>query len=120
MFTTVTLEQAIEYWKKGREVIILDRHAKNENGGYATCGFAEPFQDVELLADVPAVENPEFNQAVADMIQSEEKQEELPEEKSSAPPNEAGGEGASGQERKRKSGEGQADGSEGSDHCGDC
>lgn len=88
MFITVTLEQAIEYWKKGREVIILDRHAKNENGGYATCGFAEPFQDVELLADVPAVENPEFKQAVADMVQQkpEPDPEESSEEESSAPP----------------------------------
>ena len=117
MFTTVTLEQAIEYWKKGREVIILDRHAKNENGGYATCGFAEPFQDVELLADVPAVENPEFIQAVADMVQQDP--EESSEEESSTPPNEAGGESASGQERKRKSGESQADGRKGNDCCGD-
>lgn len=47
---------------------------------------------VELLADVPAVENPEFKQAVADMIQSDHKQEESPEEKSSTPPDGAGGE----------------------------
>lgn len=88
MFTTVTLEQAIEYWKKGREVIILDRHAKNENGGYATCGFAEPFQDVELLADVPAAENLEFKQAVADMVQekTEPDLKESSEEENSTPP----------------------------------
>ena len=121
MLTGISFEKAIEYWKNGKEVIVIDRNSKNSFGGYDNFPFEELFRNVELLADVPAVENPEFNQAVADMVQQkpEPDQEESSEEESSAPPNEAGGEGASGQERKRKSGEGQADGSEGSDHCGD-
>ena len=46
-----------------------------------------------MLVDVPAVENPEFKQAVADMIQSDQKQEEPSEKKSNTPPPDgAGGE----------------------------
>lgn len=85
MFTGVSFEQAIDYWKKGREVIVLDRHSQNASGGYDNFPFEELFRNVELLADVPAVENPEFKQAVADMIQSDQKQEEPSEEKSSTP-----------------------------------
>ena len=91
MFTGVNFEQAIEYWKKGREVIVLDRHSQNASGGYDNFPFEELFRNVELLADVPAVENPEFKQAVADMVQSDQKQEEPAKEKSSTPPNGAGG-----------------------------
>lgn len=86
MFTGVSFEQAIDYWKKGREVIVLDRHSQNASGGYDNFPFEELFRNVELLADVPAVENPEFKQAVADMIRSDQKQEETSEEKSSTPP----------------------------------
>lgn len=91
MFTGVSFEQAIDYWKKGREVIVLDRHSQNAFGGYDNFPFEELFRNVELLVDVPAVENPEFKQAVRDMVQPEEKQEELPEEKSSTPPLRAAG-----------------------------
>ena len=86
MFTGVSFEQAIDYWKKGREVIVLDRHSQNASGGYDNFPFEELFRNVELLADVLAVENPEFKQAVAEMVQSGQKQEEPAEEKSSTPP----------------------------------
>ena len=71
-------------------MIVLDRHSQNASGGYDNFPFEELFRNVELLADVPAVENPEFKQAVRDMVQPEEKQEELPEEKSSTPPPQQG------------------------------
>ena len=86
MFTGVSFEQAIDYWKKGREVIVLDRHSQNPSGGYDNFPFEELFRNVELLADVPAVENPEFKQAVTEMVQSGQKQEEPAEEKNSTPP----------------------------------
>ncbi len=92
MFTGVSFEQAIDYWKKGGEVIVLDRHSQNATGGYDNFPFEELFRNVELLADVPAVENPEFKKAVADMTQSDQEQEEHSEEKSSTPPGGAGGE----------------------------
>lgn len=86
MFTGVSFEQAIDYWKKGREVIVLDRHSQNASGGYDNFPFEELFRNVELLADVPAVENPEFHQAVEKMMQLNQKQEEPSEEKSCTPP----------------------------------
>ena len=86
MFTGVNFEQAIDYWKKGREVIVLDRHSQNESGGYDNFPFEELFRNVELLADVPAVENPDFKQAVADMVRPDQKQEDSSEEKSVTPP----------------------------------
>lgn len=85
MLTGVNFEQAIDYWKKGREVIVIDRYSKNESGGYDNFPFEELFRNVELLADVPAVENPEFKQAVADMISPDQNQEEPSEEKISPP-----------------------------------
>lgn len=91
MFTGVSFEQAIDYWKKGREVIVLDRHSQNASGGYETYSLDELFKNIELLADVPAVENPKFKQAVADMIQSGQKQE-MPAEEKVAPLSRAGGE----------------------------
>lgn len=88
MFIGVSFEKAIDYWKKGREVIVIDRNSQNASGGYDNFPFEELFRNVELLADVPAVENPEFNQAVADMVQQkpEPDPEESSEEESSTPP----------------------------------
>lgn len=54
MFTGVNFEKAIDYWKKGREVIVIDRNSRTENGGYDNFSFEELFRNVELLADVPA------------------------------------------------------------------
>lgn len=92
MFTGVSFEQAIDYWKKGREVIVLDRNSQNSSGGYDNFPFEELFRNVELLADVPAVENPEFKQAVANMVQSEQKQENPSAEDECPPLRAAGGE----------------------------
>ena len=34
MFTGVGFDKAIEYWRKGLEVIVLDRTVKSPAGGY--------------------------------------------------------------------------------------
>lgn len=68
MLTGVTFEKAIDYWKKGREVIVIDRSSKTESGGYDNFPFEALFCNVELLADVPAVEDPDFKQAVDQMV----------------------------------------------------
>lgn len=98
MFTGVSFEQAIDYWKKGREVIVIDRNSKKENGGYDNFPFEDLFRNVELLADVPAVENPEFRQAVDEMAHGRGQKREEPsgEGKPSPPLNKAGGEEAPG------------------------
>ena len=68
MFTGVSYKAAIDYWKKGREVIVIDRNSQNDSGGYDNFPFEELFRNVEFLSDVPAVEGPEFQQAVTDMV----------------------------------------------------
>lgn len=68
MLIGVDFRQAIKYWSQGREVIVLDRTVKSPAGGYETYSFDELFRNLEFLADVPAVEDPEFRQAVADMV----------------------------------------------------
>ena len=87
MFTGVDFDKAIECWRKGREVIVLDRTVKSPSGGYETYSFDELFRNLELLADVPAVENPDFSQAVAAMVHgSGQKPEEPTEQESNTPP----------------------------------
>lgn len=87
MFTGVDFDKAIECWRKGREVIVLDRTVKSPSGGYETYSFDELFRNLELLADVPAVENPDFSQAVAAMVHgSDQKPEEPTGQESNTPP----------------------------------
>ena len=95
MFTGVDFDKAIEYWRKGREVIVLDRTVKSPSGGYETYSFDELFRNLELLADVPAVENPDFSQAVAAMVHGSDQKPEEPtgqETNPPPPPDGAGGE----------------------------
>lgn len=88
MFTGVSLDQALRYWENGKEVIVLDRTVKSPSGGYETYSLDELFKDLELLADVPAVENPEFSQAVDDMEYGPVCKESPVKGKSSPPPSE--------------------------------
>lgn len=69
MLTGVDFRQAIKYWTQGREVIVIDRSSLHASGGYDNFPFEDLFKNVELLADVPVVEYPEFRQEVEDMIQ---------------------------------------------------
>ena len=68
MLTGVTFEKAIDYWKKGREVIVIDRNSRTESGAYDNFPFEALFHSVEFLADVPAVEDPDFKQTVDQMV----------------------------------------------------
>ena len=74
MFTGVNFEKAIDYYKKGKEVIVLDRNSlgKNEKSGYDTFSFSELGKNLDFLVDVPAVDNPEFTQAVQDMVKPDQ------------------------------------------------
>ena len=91
MLTEKTRNKALEAFVKGRKVIVMTVF---EDGSIAAEKLEDILmtEDVHYLVDVPAVENPEFKQVVADMIQSDHKQEESSEEKSSTPPNGFGGE----------------------------
>lgn len=74
MFTGVNFEKAIDYYKKGKEVIVLDRNSLGKNGksGYDTFSFSELGKNLDFLVDVPAVPNPEFEQAVQDMVEPDQ------------------------------------------------
>ena len=72
MLTGVDFRQAIKFWSQGREVIVIDRSSLHASGGYDNFPFEDLFRNVELLADVPAVEDPEFRKAVADMVSGSE------------------------------------------------
>lgn len=74
MFTGVNFEKAIDYYKKGKEVIVLDRNSlgKNEKSGYDTFSFSELGKNLDFLVDVPAVANQEFEQAAQDMVEPDQ------------------------------------------------
>lgn len=75
MLTGVDFRQAIKYWTQGREVIVIDRSSLHASGGYDNFPFEDLFRNVELLADVPAVEDPEFRKEVEDMIQESDSED---------------------------------------------
>lgn len=92
MLTEKSRNKALEAFLKGRKVIVMTVF---DDGSIA----AERLEDILMtedrhyLVDVPAVENPEFRQAVADMVQSGQKQEEPAERRKAVPPPDgAGGE----------------------------
>lgn len=74
MFTGINFEKAIDYYKKGKEVIVLDRNSLGKNGksGYDTFSFSELGKNLDFLVDVPAVPNQEFEQAVQDMVEPDQ------------------------------------------------
>lgn len=100
MLTGVDFRQAIKYWSQGREVIVIDRSSLHASGGYDNFPFEDLFRNVELLADVPAVENPEFRQAVEDMVQESDLENEEDTE-TPPPPHEAGEERRSGRKAQK-------------------
>ena len=83
MLTEKSRNKALEAFLKGRKVIVMTVF---DDGSIA----AERLEDILMTedrhyqVDVPAVENPEFGQAVAEMVG--QKQEEPAKEKSSTPP----------------------------------
>lgn len=105
MLTGVDFRQAIKYWTQGREVIVIDRSSLHASGGYDNFPFEDLFRNVELLADVPAVEDPEFRQAVEDMVHGSD--QDAVDEKDSMkgellpPPHEAGDRTTSGRKIKK-------------------
>ena len=99
MLTGVDFRQAIKYWTQGREVIVIDRSSLHASGGYDNFPFEDLFKNVELLADVPAVEDPEFRQEVEDMIRKSGSENK--EDTETPPPHGAGEERRSGRKAKK-------------------
>lgn len=90
MLTERSRNKALEAFLKGKKVIIMTVF---DDGSIAAEKMEDILsdKDVHYLVDVPAVENPEFKQAVADMVQPDQKQEKSSGEKSSTPPLRAAG-----------------------------
>lgn len=88
MFTGVNFEKAIDYYKKGKEVIVLDRNSlgKNEKSGYDTFSFSELGKNLDFLVDVPAVPNPELEQAVQDMVEPDQNENDAEGDEQLPPP----------------------------------
>lgn len=88
MFTGVNFEKAIDYYKKGKEVIVLDRNSlgKNEKSGYDTFSFSELGKNLDFLVDVPAVPNQEFEQAVQDMVEPDQNENDAEGDEQLPPP----------------------------------
>lgn len=88
MFTGIDFEKAIDYYRNGKEVIVLDRASVGKNGksGYDTFPFKDIFKDLDFLIDVPAVENPDFEQAVQDMVEPDQNENDAEGDEQLPPP----------------------------------
>lgn len=88
MFTGIDFEKAIDYYRKGKEVIVLDRASVGKNGksGYDTFPFEDIFKDLDFLVDVPAVANPDFEQAVQDMVEPDQNENDTEGDEQLPPP----------------------------------
>lgn len=91
MLTERSRDKALEAFLKGRKVIVLSVY---DDGSITSERLEDmlPTEDIHYLVDVPAVENPEFKEAVANMVQSEQKQENPSAEDKCPPLRTAGGE----------------------------
>ena len=70
MLTEMSLKEALKYFMKGRKVLVLDEYDDKSIS-------AERIEDclpkeAKYLVDVPAVPNPEFEQAVQDMVEPDQ------------------------------------------------
>ena len=88
MFTGIDFEKAIDYYRNGKEVIVLDRASVGKNGksGYDTFPFKDIFKDLDFLIDVLAVENPNFEQAVQDMVEPDQNENDAEGDEQLPPP----------------------------------
>lgn len=70
MLTEMSLKEALKYFMKGRKVLVLNEYDDKSIS-------AESIEDclpkeAKYLVDVPAVPNPEFEQAVQDMVEPDQ------------------------------------------------
>lgn len=84
MYTEMSLKEALKYFMKGRKVLVL-----NEYDGKSIS--AERIEDclpkeAKYLVDVPAVPNPEFEQAVQDMVEPDQNENDTEGDEQLPPP----------------------------------
>lgn len=70
MYTEMSLKEALKYFMKGRKALVLNEYDDKSIS-------AERIEDclpkeAKYLVDVPAVPNPEFEQAIQDMVEPDQ------------------------------------------------
>lgn len=68
MFTGVSKKKAIKAWMIGKDVRVLDRNATDSDGNIALIPLDNLFNGYEFLVDVLATVNPEFEEAIGEMV----------------------------------------------------
>ena len=70
MLTEMSLKEALKYFMKGRKVLVLNEY-DDKSISAERIEDCLPKED-KYLVDVPAVPNPEFEQAVQDMVEPDQ------------------------------------------------
>ena len=88
MYTEMSLKEALKYFMKGRKVLVLNEYDDKSIS-------AERIEDclpkeAKYLVDVPAVPNPEFEQAVQDMVEPDQNENDAEGGANSSPPRQTG------------------------------
>ena len=83
MLTEMSLKEALKYFMKGRKVLVLNEYDDKSIS-------AERIEDclpkeAKYLVDVPAVPNPEFEQAVQDMVEPDQNENDAEGDEQSPP-----------------------------------
>lgn len=84
MLTEMSLKEALKYFVKGRKVLVLNEYDDKSIS-------AERIEDclpkeAKYLVDVPAVPNPEFEQAVQDMVEPDQNENDAEGDEQLPPP----------------------------------
>lgn len=70
MLTEMSLKEALKYFMKGRKVLVLNEY---DDKSISAERIEECLpKEAKYLVDVPAVPNPEFEQAVQDMVEPDQ------------------------------------------------
>ena len=88
MLTEMSLKEALKYSMKGRKVLVLNEYDDKSIS-------AERIEDclpkeAKYLVDVPAVPNPEFEQAVQDMVEPDQNENDTEGDEQLPPPRPTG------------------------------
>lgn len=88
MYTEISLKEALKYFMKGRKVLVLNEYDDKSIS-------AERIEDclpkeAKYLVDVPAVPNQEFEQAVQDMVEPDQNENDAEGDEQLPPPRPTG------------------------------
>ena len=88
MLTEMSLKEALKYFVKGRKVLVLNEYDDKSIS-------AERIEDclpkeAKYLVDVPAVPNPEFEQAAQDMVEPDQNENDAEGGRTAPPPRPTG------------------------------